>query len=288
MKVTHPIRRLLISCASCASLTVVAEGAPKNHVPAPAAVAKPTTFTVYDNMGNTGKPDTRAAGLAPCLVVYIDGGNHGGGPNAAPDEKQYKELIGKYARSKYAIWMNPKETNIPLFDANQALGPIILDYEGPRLSGPRETVEKNFRTFMNLVKWTHEAAPGRPVGYYGHGLFPEAVGKEYAAEAKELAHSVDAFFPSMYTFNDNRAGWKNQLDGLLREAHQIAPGKPVYPYLWAHYHGAPEMLPADYVKFQLDAAKAGGANGVVFWSGRNPWDNSTNWWEEVVKFVAKR
>jgi hypothetical protein len=145
--------------------------------------------------------------------------------------------------------------------------------------------------FITLARWAHEAAPGHLVGYYGHGLFPEEPGKEYAAETQELLAAVDAFFPSLYSHgNQSPAQWKAKLQLLVQQARRLAPDKPIYPYVWAQYHeGGPkalEFLDADDMKFQLETAQAGGVNGVVFWSSRQPAWADRPWAKAMLDFAA--
>jgi len=95
----------------------------------------------------------------------------------------------------------------------------------------------------------------------------------------------------MYNFNDNREAWKKKLAGLVQQAHRIAPGKPVYPYMWPGYHGgtakAMQLLTGDYWQFQLEAARDDGADGLIIWG--NPkahWKDKSTWREDTVKFMA--
>jgi len=231
----------------------------------------PRKFVVFDNIGYAGKPHTRAAGLINCNIIYDSRTIWKDQANRIPDEAAFKKAVIKRACKP---------------------GPIVIDIEGVKLSGNRKEVEEHFRLFMNLVKWVHEAAPGRTVGYYGHGLFPERAGKEFASEAKRLAEAVDAFFPSMYTFKDDRVAWKNKVDDLIQRAHELTPGKPVYPYIWPQYHrGASKQLQfidGAYWKFQLDTVRKCGARGVVIWSSESPgWNAKAEWWQATLKFISK-
>jgi hypothetical protein len=239
-------------------------------------------FEIFDNMHYAGKPDWSGAGLVPNCVIY---GTHAWKKlieaGQMPDEAAYKELVRKSA-------------------AGQP-GPIVIDVEYVFLSRTKgttdEQVKQHFELFIKLAQWAHEAAPGHLVGYYGHGLFPEEPGPEYAVETKRLLAAVDAFFPSLYVYGDvPPAKWQEKLQTLVREARQIAPEKLVYPYLWAQYHeGRPKALkfvPADYVQFQLDQCRASGADGVVFWSGGKPaWTAAMNdapWLRTVLDFAAAK
>ena len=134
------------------------------------------------------------------------------------------------------------------------------------------------------------------IGYYGNAasLYPEKPkGKEQQAQASKLAAVVDAFFPDMYTAKENRKQWKKELTRLVHEAHRIAPGKPVYPYIWPEYSG---KMPAErrkfvsdnFWKFELETARECGADGVVIWSGKRPeWNEQAGWWRATQAFVKE-
>jgi hypothetical protein len=243
---------------------------------ASAPTAKP--FAVFDNMFYAGKPDLSRTGLIRSSVIYnrlewktaIAAGQF-------PDEAAFKEDVKKHAA--------------------EGPGPVVIDIEYVFLSQTRGTtdaeVKNHFKLFVTLAKWAREAAPGHLVGYYGHGLFPEEPGKEYAAETKELIAAVDAFFPSMYVHSNQTAGqWKEKLQSLIAKAHEIAPGKPVFPYLWPQYHEAtpesPKFVNGDYMKFQLETARDCGADGVVIWSSSKFAWKDAPWFEALLKFVADK
>jgi len=223
------------------------------------AADTPKKFLVYDNMGYPGKPDTAPLGLVNCTIInlnkaWTDKANH------VADETAVKEAVRAAARKP---------------------GPLVYDIE----------YVHDFKLFLNLVEWAHEAVPGCVVGYYGHGLYPEQPSKAQRADAAELAAAVDAFFPSAYTYNDNREKWKNEVNGLVQAAHRLAPGKPVYPYIWPQYHKGTakqfHLVDGDYWKFQLDTARECGADGVVIWSGGKPeWNDKAGWWEETLTFIT--
>jgi hypothetical protein len=221
-------------------------------------------FVVFDNMPPQAKMDGPAAGMAPCDIIRIPWKEK----NKAPDEEAMKTKVRE-------IVQQPKYANQP--------GLLVLDIE----------YVHDFRLFINLVKMVHEAAPGHPVGFYGHGLFPEQPGKGQQADAKELAADVDAFLPSMYNFDDNREAWRRKLTALVNEARRIAPGKPVYPYMWPGYHigtrKALHLLSGNYWKFQLETARSCGADGLVIWgNGGAHWNDKSTWREDTLNFLASK
>lgn len=233
----------------------------------PAGMAASPPFSVFDNMYYAHKPDLSAAGWVPSSVIYTAGELKTAiAEHRLPDEAAFKAMV------------RAKSAGRP--------GPIVIDIEYVFLSRRAKTtdaeVHDHFKLFITLARWAKEAVPGHLVGYYGHGLFPEEPGKDYAAETQQLCDAVDAFFPSMYTFgNRTEAEWADKLHALMAQAQRIAPGKPVYPYVWPQYHEgaakALEYLPGEQMRFELDTARAAGAAGVVYWSssravwGDRPW-----------------
>ncbi len=246
----------------------------------PKTAGKP--FLVFDNMGYEGKPDLSKAGLIPsCVIGERADWKKAISAGQLPDEASFKEAVKSSAAG--------------------CPGPVVIDIEYVYLSNTHGTtdaaVSNHFKLFITLARWAHEAAPGHIVGYYGHGLFPEEPGIQYTAQASELLSAVDAFFPSMYVYgNETPAQWKTKLQSLVQKAREIAPSKPVYPYVWPQYHeGEPkalEFVDGDYMKFQLETARDYGADGVVFWSShlsshKIAWKNAP-WNEAMLKFVAEK
>lgn len=236
-------------------------------------------FELFDNMAYAGKPDLTTNGLVSSSVIYYRGDWKAAiAAGQLPDEESFKQAVRRRAAGKP--------------------GPVVIDIEYVFLSPTRGTtdaqVKQHFKLFITLAHWAHEAAPGHLVGFYGHGLFPEEPGQTYAAETRQLIAAVDAFFPSMYSYgNQTPDQWQKKLQHLIAQAHALAPGKPVYPYVWPQYHeGSPkalEFLDADRMKFELAAARDCGANGVVFWSSSKPrWNVEAPWWQATQSFAAAK
>jgi hypothetical protein len=242
----------------------------------PASQTALRPFVVFDNMFYAQKPDLSAAGLIRSCVIY--------------NRPEWKSAIAAGLLPDEASFKKAVELR-----AAGCPGPVVIDIEYVNLSQTHQTtdaeVKNHFKLFITLARWAREAAPGHLVGYYGHGLFPEEPGAEYASETRELIAAVDAFFPSLYVYgNQTPARWKEKLQFLVAKAHRIAPGKPIYPYLWPQYHeGAPralEFVDGDYMKFQLETARDCGAAGVVMWSSsRFAWKDAL-WSQALLKFVA--
>ena len=140
---------------------------------------------------------------------------------------------------------------------------------------------------MTLADWAHEAAPGKVIGFYGTKTLSHLDHSDLGY-ARELAQHVDAFFPSMYTFNDDRAAWVQRAQQLAAEDRALAPGKPVYFYLWPQYHdGTPkqfEYIDASYWLFQLEVSYQI-SDGLVLWSSGSAWNDTTGWWQATQQFA---
>lgn len=230
--------------------------------------ARDRTFIVYDNMFYRGKPDTAKEGLVASNILYES--------LIWPDHKRVgvlpkREDFVKLVRSSVA---NP--------------GPLVIDVEDLPLSGDPQTAHAHMEVLAMLAVWAHQAAPKKVFGYYGTHTLTGVKGP-FLKEARELARHVDAFFPPMYTFDDDQEKWGQRAQQELDEAHQLGPGKPVYFYLWPQYHDRTpkefQFVSADYWKFQLETAHRL-VNGVVLWGpSKFDWDNQTGWWSETQAFM---
>jgi hypothetical protein len=132
--------------------------------------------------------------------------------------------------------------------------------------------------------------PSKAVGYYGYNTLT-GVPSEDRTYAQQLARHVDAFFPSMYTFDDNRGAWATRAANEAAEDRSLGPGKPVFFYLWPQYHdGTPKQfqyIDAAYWQFQLSTAYRD-ADGIVLWGpSRFHWDESSGWWAATLAFIRR-
>jgi hypothetical protein len=230
----------------------------------------PCPFPVYDNMFYIGKPDTRKYGLIRSNI--IDEGHiwpHGQNYGALPDRSFFDALVA-------ANMANP--------------GPIVLDVEKLPLKGSPDTIRQHLDVLVTLADWTRADAPGKTVGYYGYNTLT-AVPPTSRSYAQALARHVDAFFPSMYTFDDNHSAWAARAETEAAEDHALDADKPILFYLWAQYHdGTPKQfhyIDAAYWKFQLGTAYRY-ADGIVLWSsGRFHWDETSGWWAATLAFMRQ-
>jgi len=231
---------------------------------------RPRPFPVYDNMFYIGKPDTKKYGLIPSNI--IDEGQiwpHGQSYVVLPNRGAFDAIVAAHIS-------NP--------------GPIVLDIEKLPLKGSPDTIRQHLHVLATLADWTRADARGKTVGYYGYNTLT-GVPPANRAYAQELARHVDAFFPSMYTFDDVRAAWATRAKTEAAEDRALAAGKPVFFYLWPQYHdGTPKQfqyIDAAYWKFQLSTAYQH-ADGVVLWGpSRFPWDESSGWWAATLEFIGQ-
>ncbi|MFI1198663.1 LPXTG cell wall anchor domain-containing protein [Streptomyces sp. NPDC020883] len=226
-------------------------------------------FVVYDNIAYRGV-DLAHYGAIRSNVVYegyvaaLSGSKGSGKELALPPEAAYKNLIRKHASEP---------------------GPVVLDFESLYLTGAPDTAQRRLKKLETFAQWAHEAVPGKAIGFYG--VLGNTASRYYPL-ARQLARHVDAFFPTLYTFDDNRAAWRTKLADDLAEARAVAPGKPVYPYLWPQYHdGTPrsgQFLSADHWSYELDTARRL-VPGVVIWSGAGPVTDK-GWITATERFMA--
>jgi hypothetical protein len=225
-------------------------------------------FTIYDNMFYRGKPDTAREGLVASNILYEDRiWPHGEHYGVLPSRSAFVALVRLHIA-------NP--------------GPLVLDIEQLPLKGSPQAARKNMETLATLADWAHAAAPGKVIGFYGTNTLSRVAPSDLPY-ARELTRHVDAFFPPMYTFNDDRGAWAKRAQESSDEAHALGPGKPVYFYLWPQYHdGTPKQfqyIDAEYWKFELHTA-ALNSDGIVLWSpSKFEWNDTSGWWSETRQFA---
>jgi hypothetical protein len=227
-------------------------------------------FPVFDNMFFKNKPDTAPYGLSASNLVYAaaiwpGGRNYG----ALPPRRTFEAIVA-------ANSVNP--------------GPVVLDIEKLPLAGEPDTIARHLHTLATLADWARATAPGKVVGYYGFGTLTNvpAPNRQYA---RQLARHVDAFFPPLYTYDDDRAGWERRAAAEAAEDRSYGQDKPLYFYLWPQYHDRTprqfQWIDGGYWQFQLQTARRYG-DGIAIWgSNRFQWDASSGWWAATLAFMAQ-
>jgi hypothetical protein len=245
-------------------------------------------FKVFNALAYAGQPDMGAYGMRPIHLADRGIWREGASRQSPPDQ----QLVQRYVDS------------LPRDGA-----PIVLDFEDFTLSKGSGEAETAVRGLGRLFGAFKQAAPDRPIGFYGYipnrdywrAIQPTA-SKEYRAwqqendRAASLAKRVDVLFPSIYTFYPDEEGWIAYATAQICEARRLSP-KPVYVFLWPDYHGGVRPssgpIPGHYWRTQLDTAYRL-ADGVVIWGGwdleanhAQPWRPGASWWQETVRFLRQ-
>ncbi len=169
-----------------------------------------------------------------------------------------------------------------------------------------------------------KATTGLPVCHYAvlpsAGLWHSVGATTDAAKRAELEYNtdlvaaqvlphVDALCPSLYTYYDadtisarNAAinQWRTFATETIRQARRVAPDKPVYAFLWPHFHNGGTYndfreLPAEYWRAQLELMLEL-ADGVILWGGANvaagqgrlPWNPNSAWWQVTQEVLGSQ
>jgi hypothetical protein len=252
-----------------------------------------TDFPVFDaTLFGTDKPDLASYGLIPIAIVdphqlqdrRDDPGGH------VPDVA--------HARSAMAQVVTPK--GITVID--------IEDWASP--DGRPVTTDVSVRNYLATLAVLRAASPRMKFGYYS--MVPtreywDAIAGPSSARYRAwqrrndafqpVADTVDALFPSLYTFYPDPQGWVTYAKANLGEARRMAKGKPVYCFLWFQFHdstaSAFQLIPADYWRTELDTCRRY-ADGIVIWGGFTepggrfralPWDGNAPWWKATLAFL---
>jgi len=241
-------------------------------------------FRVFDSTFYKNKPDLSRFGLEPIAGVYAGAF----GAQWYKDEKTLpkKESVQEVARR-----------------AHREAGIAFIDIEHWPLKGDAQLVGENVRRFHTVAQWFREVVPGFPLGYYGVPPLRDywrAVKSPTSTDRRswmeendrlvDLAAIVDVFFPSLYTFYDDQAGWRQYAMAQIAEARRYGGGKPVYVFLWPQFHDSNRRLKGTYLspdfwKLELETAHEF-ADGVVIWGGGGSWDEQAPWWEVTKSFLA--
>ena len=261
---------LLLSLTGCSNST---EPEPSYNLEA---------FPVFDTMLHRGKPEAAVLGLLPMEIVYTG--------SLWPQSESREEPYGPAIRNVAGTLKNLE-------------APVIIDIEHWHVRNePDSIIQKNITKLMRVADIFREERTELSFGYYS--VLPirdywTPVGGD-AAKIQEwhaanagllgLAEHLDAVFPSLYTFYEDRDGWETYARANISEARKY--GKPVYPFLWFEYHDSNQNLkgttiPSEYWRLQLDLCKEL-ADGIVIWGGwQRDWKESDAWWVETKKFLRE-
>ena len=247
-------------------------------------------FKVFDGTLYRDKPDMRRYGLTPIDILYAARFWTDAHSLAAMDALPDEGTVRSVAR-----------------EAAAAGAPVVVDIEHWRLSGDDALMRANLAKYITVLQWLRDEAPGLNLGYFGRlpmAAYAWALGSPYGGDYRRwqventrrapLAVFVDAVYPPLYTYSDQRRAWVRYATANLREARRY--GRPVYAFLWPQYSEksgklALQFLPPDFWRLQLETVRAH-ADGVVIWGGwddtrKGPadWDPAAPWWRVTREFL---
>jgi len=251
-------------------------------------------FRVFDGTQYLNKPNFKMYGISPFKVVYES--------EMWGNKNNYARLPNKY-RIKSVVNKLPSDTDF-----------IVINIEHWPLTGFNDKlIDSSLSKYQKVVSWYKKFSPELKIGFYARPPMPDywrAIDAnpkkrrvDWMAENDRinlLADSVDALYPSLYTFYTNKSEWVKFAKAQIMEARRLANGKPVFAFLWPQYHDSNlllgcQFLPGDYWQLQLDTVKSL-ADGLVIWGGWDVcnkkgkalrWDDSAEWWEVTKNFLLE-
>ncbi|MES1195335.1 MAG: hypothetical protein ABUL58_00115 [Steroidobacter sp.] len=240
------------------------------------SIAGASEFVVFDGLLHQKKPGSRRLGLAPITAI------------ANIWRKKSQQEVDEDGVIS-ALRQLPAQTHTAFFDIE--CWPVLRVTDSIRM--------ESLRKFMRVAEITRREKPELKFGFYGippaHTYWPLATSQfkdEYQEwrqanrTLKPLAEQVDFIFPSLYTYYEDRDGWKRYATAMLDAARHHE--KPVMPFLWFEYHDSNSQL-RDH---ELNAASWREelalchqlADGVVLWGGyQRNWSDSARWWNAAKK-----
>ena len=249
------------------------------------AVNPNPNFVVWDGTAYLGKPDLTSLGMIPItsLSTALLWGGDGKDTTDPP---------------------NPQTISSLLEQANLSKATAFLDIESwPVVSDDPSVVADSVHKYLVTMQSFEQFAPSAKFGFYavapirdywdaisGPGSAQYIAWQQRNDDVAPIAMQADILFPSIYTFYPDEAGWKKYAIAQIQEARRIAPGKPVYAFLWNQYEvegTGSNYLPPDYWRMELETVRQY-ADGVVIWGGyQQNWDPSAPWWQETESFLKE-
>ncbi|MGA8728521.1 MAG: hypothetical protein WB608_07200, partial [Terracidiphilus sp.] len=247
-----------------------------NHEPSP-------NFVVFDATLYQGKPDLTSTGIKSLTALY--------------SSYLWPPLNDRSSPP------DPNTVNSILQQAETSSGTVFLDIENWPLNQSPSMRTESIQKYLITLQSFEQFAPSLKFGYYSvapEGDYYDAISGPNSPQYKAwqsrndsvapIATQAAALFPSIYTFYPNQNAWKTYAIAQIAEARRIAPGKPVYVFLWPQYdlQGAVgDYLPIDYWAMELETARQY-ADGIVIWGGYGEtWNNDAPWWLETQDFMRE-
>lgn len=234
-------------------------------------------FPVFNALSYKNMPDLAEHGLFPIKVIYES------------------ELWGEGEDMS-----EPNLNRIRVSAENAKKNELVcIDIEHWDVQGSETTVRNSIEKFLTIARSFKEINSSSALGFYmvlpirdyWRAIFPNKVDSynewiDENAALMPIAGSVDAVFPSLYTFYDDPKTWKKYAIENIKEARKY--GKPVYAFLWPRYHNSStlrgEYISQQFWKLQLETCFQY-ADGIVLWGGKDEqWNEKAPWWIEVKRF----
>ncbi len=253
-------------------------------------LAQGTAFPIFDALLYKNKPDLTRFGIRPMPVAYAsDLWNPGDTRDGVPSAERVQNFVRRAGQADL----------------------IVVDIEHWPLSGDKETVEESIHKYIETLERFKKTAPSSKIGLYStvpqRAYWPAVLGwgstrfRQWQRDndaVKSIAEHADILFVSLYTFYPSQIAWQRYAAANLREARRIAPGKPIYCFLWPQYHDstrrAYEFVPVEHWKVQLNTCRRL-ADGIVIWGGVGEggrmngwlsWNDNAPWWKVTIEFAA--
>ncbi len=241
-------------------------------------------FRIFDAMNFKKKPDLTVYGLEEIKIIYSGELWH-----------KNEDRVNTPRLSRLKKILNHSRTTKD--------GLLIFDVEHWKLTGKDNLVEESINKYIEIINQARNINNNISYGYYG--MVPirdywrakqkkgNSKKNQWHKENDKLmrfADSVDALYPSIYTFYTDIDGWIKYAEANLIEAKRLAKGKPVYAFVMPFYHDSNklrkgQLIDKNYWAVQLETIFCH-ADGIVIWSGNSrTWSNDSDWWLETQKFI---
>jgi len=247
-------------------------------------------FKIYEALIYDEKPDMSVYGIETLTILnHTTLWNPNNTRNNIPDKETISNLTHGLLKDKEIVVINIEHW--PLVGATDS------------------TIEKSINKYVKTLQGFKKEAKSLNVGLYS--MIPE---RNYWAPVsgrqsenftewrkrnnilKPIEEEVDIFFPSLYTFYNDKDEWLIYAKAQIEEARRLNPIKPVYVFLWPQYHNSNskiglEFISKEFWRMQIETAKKY-ADGLVIWGGwdfknnnRLKWNPNAEWWAITKEFA---
>jgi len=251
-------------------------------------------FKLFDGTQYTNKPNLTKFGIFPIKVVYAS--------EIWSKKQNYEKLPERLRIESFAKKLTAD------------IDFVVIDIEHWPITGYNDQlITESLSKYQQVISLFKLYAPQIKFGFYGRppvpdywraiDASPQKRRTDWVAENDRitpLAETVDALYPSLYTFYADQIGWAKYAIAQIYEARRLSGGKPVFAFIWPQYHDSNRLLrcqflPSDYWKLQLETVRKY-ADGAVIWGGWDvcnkkgkalPWIESAEWWQVTKEFSLR-